>query len=205
MAKKYKTIMFDLDGVLIDSKKNMREAWHACQQKFNIENSFEEYFSYIGRPFFEILSILNIKKDFESIKVLYDQTSILSMNLINFYPNVDRILKKCHSKKINLFVVTSKDKKRTNLILKDISHLFLYLSSPDENLRGKPYPDQINSILKNYSLNTNDCLYIGDTEVDQLAAKSANIDFMLAEWGYGPKPSIEHTKLFQIRDLLDFI
>ena len=204
MSKK-KTVIFDLDGVLIDSKDNMQVSWHACQKKFNIQNSFEEYFSFVGRPFFEILSLLNIKSNTESIKLLYDQTSILSADLINFYPDVEKILKECHKKKINLFVVTSKDRKRTKLILKNISHLFLYLSSPSKNLKGKPHPDQINFILNKFSLNQDDCVYVGDTEVDQLSAKYANIDFLFAEWGYGPRPSDKHISLHQISDLLSYI
>ena len=45
-----KLVLFDLDGVLIDSKENMRCAW-IVKKKFNLKQSFENYFKNIGLPF----------------------------------------------------------------------------------------------------------------------------------------------------------
>ena len=54
-----KFFIFDVDGVLIDSKKNMEISWIAVQKKYLLQNvSFSNYFSNIGRPFFDILKIL---------------------------------------------------------------------------------------------------------------------------------------------------
>ena len=47
--KKYKAVIFDLDGVLIDSK-NMFLAWSQVK-KIGIKKPFKEYFKYIGLPF----------------------------------------------------------------------------------------------------------------------------------------------------------
>ena len=60
---KKKLIVFDLDGVLIDSKSNMNAAWIAVMEKHNIQVTFEEYFQLIGRPFVDILSALSIAGD----------------------------------------------------------------------------------------------------------------------------------------------
>ena len=53
---KKKLLIFDLDGVLIDSKDNMKLAWTEVQKKYFLNNiAFENYFKEIGRPFIEIL------------------------------------------------------------------------------------------------------------------------------------------------------
>jgi len=202
---KYKSLIFDLDGVLIDSKKNMEASWQECQKRFGLENSFQDYFSLIGRPFNEILSLLNINNDFTKIKHVYDETSISNIELISFYPNVVRCLEEFHKKKINLFIVTSKDSKRAQITLRKIKNLFLYISCPEKKLRGKPYPDQILNIINKFSLEPKECVYIGDTKVDQLAAKAAEIDFLFANWGYGPKPTEHYKEINQIIDLMNFI
>ena len=202
---KYKSLIFDLDGVLIDSKKNMEASWQECQKIFDLENSFQDYFSLIGRPFNEILSLLNINNDFTKIKHVYDETSISNIELISFYPNVIRCLEEFHKKKINLFIVTSKDFKRAQIILHKVKYLFIYISCPEKKLRGKPYPDQILNIINKFSLEPKECVYIGDTKVDQLSAKAAEIDFLFAKWGYGPKPTENYKEINHIIDLMNCI
>ena len=134
---KFKSLIFDLDGVLIDSKKNMKASWQECQRSFDLENSFHDYFSLIGRPFNEILSLLNINYDFDKIKHVYDKTSISNIGLISFYPNVVRCLEEFHKKKINLFIVTSKDSKRAQITLRKVKNLFLYISCPGKKIKGQ--------------------------------------------------------------------
>ena len=63
-----KLVLFDLDGVLIDSKENMRCAWIAVKKKFNLKQSFENYFNSVGLPFFVILKKIGIKHQKTHIK-----------------------------------------------------------------------------------------------------------------------------------------
>ena len=53
-----KLIAFDLDGVLIDSLKNMEMSWDIVKLHHNIEVPFDEYRKHIGKPFFDILDEL---------------------------------------------------------------------------------------------------------------------------------------------------
>ena len=51
MNIKKKLIIFDLDGVLIDSKKNMEASWICVQNKFNLNIPFEEYKKHLEKIF----------------------------------------------------------------------------------------------------------------------------------------------------------
>ena len=55
-----KLIAFDLDGVLINSIKNMEMSWDIVRLHHKIEVPFEEYKKQIGKPFFDILNELGI-------------------------------------------------------------------------------------------------------------------------------------------------
>ena len=57
--KNKKLILFDLDGVLIKSLKNMQMAWTITNKKFNLNISFKNYKKHIGKPFTNILNTLN--------------------------------------------------------------------------------------------------------------------------------------------------
>ena len=52
---KKKLIIFDVDGVLFDSLKNMETAWKYTTNKFHINVGFDNYVKYLGLPFIAIL------------------------------------------------------------------------------------------------------------------------------------------------------
>ena len=58
-----KLVLFDLDGVLVDSKKNMQHSWDLTSKQFDLNVPFSRYFSFVGKPFKDILKSLRIKKN----------------------------------------------------------------------------------------------------------------------------------------------
>ena len=201
-----KVIIFDLDGVLVDSKTNMKISWSAVQKKFNLQNiKFYDYFSKIGQPFFEILKQLNIKNNYVKIKSCYDETSIQNLKTIKYFPRAIETLRKLKLKGHFICIATSKDNIRAKLILSDILNLFVVIQCPVKNLKGKPHPDQINNIIKKLKVSPNDCIYIGDTKIDYLTSKNSNIDFLFAEWGYSKLENIYTDSIKKIEDILDII
>ena len=59
---KNKVIIFDLDGVLINSISNMKFALHSTAKKMKVKLNFELYRKYIGLPFEDIMKKMKIKK-----------------------------------------------------------------------------------------------------------------------------------------------
>lgn len=183
---KKKVLIFDVDGVLIDSKKNMELSWKKVQKKHSLNHvEFESYFKNIGRPFFKILNILGINKDLKKIKETYQQESTKQIKEIKFYKNTKKIIKDLKNKDYILNIVTSKDLDRTKKSIKNIMNNFTYIECNNDMTRGKPFPDQINLIISKLKVDKAECVYIGDTLVDYHSAKNAKIDFIFAKWGYG--------------------
>ena len=88
-----KAYIFDLDGVLIDSKKMMSHAWTICQLEHNLDQPFSEYFKHIGKPFRDIMKELGID-DVEAVKHTYDKASLELMEYcLEFYDGVEDTLK----------------------------------------------------------------------------------------------------------------
>jgi phosphoglycolate phosphatase-like HAD superfamily hydrolase len=129
--KKNKIIFFDVDGVLINSLKNMNISWNSCMKKFGIIKNFSKYSVLIGLPFEDILSNLNIKNNKKLIKEHYGKTSKKNINKITLYPKVKESLNKL-SKHYQLGIVTSKSKGRTFFFLKKFKLIkyFKYISCP---------------------------------------------------------------------------
>ena len=199
--KKYKLYIFDLDGVILNSKSNMEASWNDVRIKYDLKPKFEDYFSLIGAPFLKILKKLNIKKDRNNIAKTYSQKSKKYINKIKLYPKIKSILNKLRSKS-KIAVVTSKEKKRTAFFLKKFKLNFDFVSCPEKGKRGKPYPDQLLKVIKKFKFNKKNCVYIGDMEVDFIAAKNAKIDFIFAQYGYEKKNIEKINKIKKFEDLI---
>tara|TARA_B100000989_G_scaffold297025_1_gene281643 strand:+ start:982 stop:1605 length:624 start_codon:yes stop_codon:yes gene_type:complete len=197
-------IIFDLDGVLFNSKKNMQVAWGATSKKFNLYVSFKKYFSKIGMPFLKILKSLGIKTDIKIYQCFKD-TSLKNINLIKPYSGVINFLKYLSRNKIKFSIVTSKDYKRSKFLLNKFNIKPISIHCPSKKFRGKPYPDQLLYSLKKNKIKKIDACFVGDTKIDYLAAKKANITFIFAKYGYGENKKIYKYPISNIKQLIKFI
>jgi phosphoglycolate phosphatase len=180
--------LFDLDGVILDSKKNMELSWNLVNKKFKLNITFEKYFSLIGRDFKEILKKLKIKnKDIDNIEKAFKKASIKNFNKYKLFPKVKMVLKSLKQEKIKIGIVTSKDCLRTKKVLKKFSLKFNEIRCSNGMLSGKPKPDKVFSILKKLKISKSNTVYIGDMMVDKKTAKNAGVEYIHASYGYSPK------------------
>ena len=165
---KKKLIIFDLDGVLMNSKKNMKTAWNSTNKKYKLNVKFSDYFKHIGKPFSSILKSLDIFSKIKLIEREYSKVSIKNFNKIKLFKNVKKVLNLLRKKNnIITAIVTSKDYNRTKKILKFFKLKVDYVQCPQKGLRGKPHPDQIIKVVQKYKISKRNCFYVGDTIFDK--------------------------------------
>ncbi len=203
--KKFKTFIFDLDGVLIDSKENMRVSWEEVRKKLNIKQKFKNYFKHIGLPFGKILENIGIRKNKSKITKLYKDQSISNLNKLKVMPGAIQTVKKLNKKNVKVAIVTSKDSKRAKLIVKKLKIPIKVLITPRHNLRGKPYPDQINFAMKRLNSDKKKACYIGDMNVDYITAKNSKISFIFAKYGYQKLKKKYKITIRKPKEILKFV
>lgn len=185
MYSKIKLVMFDLDGVLFDSKHNMKISWNAVSKKFYLKIEFKKYFKNVGLPFQKILRNLGIKSNFKNIENYYQKKSIENFSKIKIYPNIKKTINYLNKKKIKTAIVTSKHKKRTIKLIKKFNLKVDIVVCPSKNLKGKPYPDQLLKAIKLAKVKNSQSVYVGDMFVDYKAAKKSKSQYIHANYGYG--------------------
>jgi phosphoglycolate phosphatase len=198
-------VLFDLDGVLLDSRENMRRSWQKVSEQFGTNVSFEQYFNEIGRPFSAIMERLNLSEHAAAIEAVFRVASMDNLDVLRFYPRVSETLRKLEAANLKIGVVTSKDQLRTNAILAMLPVTFTCVYAPDGKTRGKPAPDHLLMAMAQTGVDPAETLYIGDMAADHEAAKRAGIDYAHAAWGYGQTPADNCWVLSGMQDLLELI
>jgi len=200
-----KLVLFDLDGVLVDSKHNMMLSWNAVREKHNIDVKFKDYFENIGRPFSDILDILNIKENQNDIAQTYNEVSKQMIDKASFYEGTKSVLNRLADKKIKTGIVTSKDTMRSQFFLDLLGFEFDIVQTPNETLQGKPAPDHLLYAMSELGVSAADTIYVGDMNVDYETAKRAEVDYVHASWGYGVCSDENTIKLKEISQLMEII
>ena len=198
---KKKIFIFDLDGVLIDSKKNMKKSWSVVKKKFLLKKKFEDYEKFIGLKFLKILQNLKINKNLNKIEKEYKLQSIKNINLITLKPNTKIFLNYLRKKGKKIALLTSKDTTRTKILLKKFNLRFDKICTPNKFFPGKPNPRQINSIIKRFKIDRKNAVYIGDMKSDLLTSKNGKIDFIFVSTGFTRDMNCK----YKIRNFSDII
>ncbi len=200
-----KLVLFDLDGVLIDSKENMSLAWGVVKEKYKLNVEFKEYFSNIGRPFKEILEIIGIKDNQSEIEHDFNNVSTNFIDKVSIYDGVEDLLTQLLNNNIKTGIITSKETKKTHKMLSLIDFKFDIVQTPNTDLRGKPAPDHILFAMKKLKIYPPNVIYVGDMDVDYESATRAGVDFAFASYGYGTCHNEKTIKLKNISSLMGIL
>ena len=177
-----KLLILDLDGVLINSKPNMKKSLSQTSKKLGIKLPFKIYENYLGLPFEKIISKMKVKTGIIEIKKNYELFSLKSLNNIKIDKRKLNDLKKLKNFYF-ITVFTSKSKIRTTKILKRYN-FFDYCVTSDDVKKGKPDPEGLLKILNKFKINNKKTIFVGDSIYDFRASKAAKIKYLHAKWGY---------------------
>jgi len=181
-------VVFDLDGVLLDSLENMRHAWGKMPESLVGQITFETFRTSIGLPFSEAMHSLGILNEAEEVEELFRAESNRAIDYQRLFDGVPSQLETLSKKGFRVALFTSKDCERTRKILDKFQLSFEHVLCPAEDLRGKPHPDQLFSLFESWDLSPDRICYFGDTIFDFEAARAAGVEYFHCGWGYGDPP-----------------
>ena len=212
------TILFDLDGTLVDTAPDLMRAHNHVMTKFGYPTkSTDEIRNLVGKGAGALIgrSIWGqAKKEFHSVNDLkikdqmskefvdyYGKNIISESTLIN---GVKEFLKWCKEQNILMAVCTNKQEHLSNDLLKKIGiyDFFEYVAGSDTFDYCKPDPRHLTSVVEILDGDVKKTIMIGDSETDANAAKAAEIPVILLENGYTEKNT---TEIYHNHLIKDFI
>ncbi len=193
-----KLLIFDLDGTIIDTLDDLKNAVnHALLLKNYPERTREQVRKAIGNGVAKLIarSIPNNEDNVDypdTLKAFREYYTIHYADYTKPYPNVHETLINLKQEGYILAVATNKltDIARV-LIEKLYPNVFDFIQGDEAGMDRKPAPMMVESICKRFSINKEDAFYIGDSNVDMETAINSKVDYVLVTYGYRTKEELD--------------
>ena len=214
MSQKY-TILFDLDGTLVDTAPDLMAAHNHVMQKFGYETkSTDEIRNLVGKGAASMIGRSLWNQARKELKKIDDEKIKSKMvdEFIDYYgkniaveskllPGVLEFLKWCKKNNISMAVCTNKTEHLAVDLLKQINvyDYFEYVAGYNTFDYCKPDPRHLTNVIDIIQGELKKSIMIGDSETDSESAKAAGLPFILVEDGYTDKTinEIYHNHLIK--------
>jgi len=191
--RKYKVIIFDMDGTLVNSSLTIANAINYVRRQLGFEPMEQAYIlkrvnDHTLNPAQTFYHSKRFEPDHEKWFSEY-YTKNHEKELV-LYDGIKALLEALKEKGYLLAVATNAYRNST---IESLTHLGIYdlfdsIACYDDVLQGKPHPDMLYKILDELKVTEKEALFIGDGPRDEMAAKAAGVDYIMVDWGF-----TEHT------------
>jgi HAD superfamily hydrolase (TIGR01509 family) len=207
-----KTVIFDLDGTLVDSNEAHAISWVQAYKLVGYgEVSVETVLRYIGiRGDLITEKVLGREalKDYKRIRFYKDKVflKLLREGYVTLFPEVYNVLKVLKSYGVKLCVATSTSIPLLITMLEyfNIMKYFDVLVAGEEVRRSKPEPDLYLEALKRAETDGKEALIVGDSEYDVIPAKAVGATTVLVMRD-NQKKELSVNPDYVVKDLIDLV
>lgn len=187
----YKAAIFDMDGTILNTLEDLVDTMNHCLRLYDMpERSQAEIRSFLGNglrvlveksvPFGTQAEVVD--RICETFADYYKDHCAIKTRP---YEGITDLLQRLRSEGILTAVVSNKVDFAVRELCEDyFEGLFDYSVGEREGQRCKPYPDSVNAVLDFFRLSKEQAVYIGDSEVDFMTAKNADMDVIMVGWGF---------------------
>ena len=182
---KYKHIVFDIDGTLIDTEYAVLHSLKETIKELSERDiPCSELKFALGITGTDALKKLEIKETSYALE-LWDKNMHNYTNTIKVFDGIIELLKELQSLDYEIGIVTSKTREEFahDFCPFGISHYFKTIICADDTQKHKPSAEPLLKYMELSKADNSKVLYIGDSKYDSKCAENAGIDFALAVWG----------------------
>ncbi|MBL7130062.1 MAG: HAD family hydrolase [Candidatus Omnitrophica bacterium] len=176
---KFKLIIFDLDGTLVNSYPAIICSTNYTLQKLNLrKQSIEAIKKAVGWGDKTLLIPFVGKKNLKlALKIYHKHHKKSLREKTTFMPYAKRLLVYLNKKKYKLAVASNRPAKFSDILLKhlNIKEFFDYVLCKDQIKFGKPHPSILNKIMQKLKVSRQKVLYVGDMAIDVRTARRAKV------------------------------
>ncbi len=190
---KYKAVIFDLDGTLLDTIRDIQVTMNKVLDKYYFPQfSVEDYFYFVGdgvdKLIVRVIEAAKIDPGmFEVLKAdyyqIYQEQSKIHTKI---YPGIELLLEGLMDLGISINVLSNKPHIQTIDVIDYYfnSQIFTLVYGKKEEFLPKPANDSALDMIRLLGLSCDEVLYVGDTSVDILTARNSGFTSVGVLWGF---------------------
>jgi phosphoglycolate phosphatase len=206
-----KALIFDLDGTLIDSERDLIEATNAMLRELDRPKLPSATISgYIGHGAAKLVAsalgtYANPPQQVNALQIFLRHYEAHKLDCTRAYPGAPEALK--HLFPMPMAVLTNKPVGISTQILDalELSQYFAVIYGGDSFATKKPDPLGTNEILAQFTAAPRDVVFIGDSEVDVQTARNAGTVAVTVNYGFGTHDRARYPADIYIDHLSDLI
>ena len=183
----HKTILFDLDGTLIDQFSAIHKSINHVQKELGIDpSSFDQVKAAVGGSIRLTLKRLFDDSDLESTLPLFvEHFESIMMDEVFILPGVEAFLDEARARDLQMAVFTNKIGKHARATLEhlNLSHYFDAVLGAEDTAYRKPDPRFTEHILNALNADLKDCCLIGDSPFDWETGQAVEMPVCLLATG----------------------
>lgn len=198
--KIYDTIIFDLDGTLLDSLNDIHDNINITMEKYNFEKkSRSEVKNAVGHGAGELMAkcIPNGRNNpkFDEALNFYKNSYLQNVaNKTKPYDGIYDLLKYLKSNNYKIAIASNKCFSSVQKLKEIYFRDYISVSAGEsKTIRKKPNPDTVLYAINELKSSKDKSLYIGDSEVDILTAKNLGINHISVSWGFKTKEFLKEN------------
>ncbi|MBQ8684992.1 MAG: HAD-IA family hydrolase [Clostridia bacterium] len=187
----YKTIVFDLDGTLLDTLDDLTSSTNAALAAFSLpQRTKAEVQSFVGNGIKNLIrrAIGAHDADLEAVLAAFRaHYQDHCEDLTKPYEGILDLLRALRARGAKLAVLSNK----ADFAVKRLADAYFYGlldEAVGENealgIRKKPAPDALYTVMEKLSASREETVYIGDSDVDIQTARNAGVDCISVTWGF---------------------
>lgn len=188
-----KSVIFDLDGTLIDSQESILHSIKIALSDAGIASKIPITKELVGPPLMDTLSKISginhqpfLNELAKKFKRHYDDAGYKGSIE---YPGIGSLLKQLKSQGYSLYIATNKRLIPTQKIINhfswNLTFSAAYCIDSNSERPFKNKAEMISALIANEGIDRTTAVYIGDRLEDQLAAAANGIRSIAIQWGYG--------------------
>jgi len=202
------TILFDLDGTLIDTNKLITESFYHTFNQFGLEFSHDEILAFNGPPLKETFEKIDLDKA-EAMITTYREHNLEHHDAyVKIFPNVKETLDALKKQGIQLGIVTTKMRGTAirGMKLTGIYDYFDTIIAIDDITNPKPHPEPVLSAMKNIQADPETTLMVGDNHHDIESGQNAGVKTAGVAWSLkGEEVLKKYHPTYMLHDMKDLL